>query len=146
MKRKGIPGPYFKRRSGIYKIICIATGDTYVGKSKNLHQRWCQHRHSLNTKTHPNPMLQELYNAHGMSQFIMELVELIDDIDALETREVYWTDQLKPSMNVVDTKLSANDVAEIRKLNEEKIPLSEISSKYNISNKYLLDILRGNRW
>lgn len=146
MKRKGIPGPYFKQRSGIYRITCMSTGDTYVGKSKNLHQRWCQHRHSLTNKSHPNPMLQKLFDEHGMANFVMELIELVDDVDTLETREVHWTNELKPTMNVVDTKLSTNDVQEIRKMNEQNIPLSEISSKYNISNKYLLDILRGNRW
>jgi hypothetical protein len=91
-------------------------------------------------------MLQKLFDEHGMANFVMELIELVDDVDTLETREVHWTNELKPTMNVVDTKLSANDVQEIRKMNEENIPLSEISSKYNISNKYLLDILRGNRW
>jgi hypothetical protein len=91
-------------------------------------------------------MLQKLFDEHGMANFVMELIELVDDVDTLETREVHWTNELKPTMNVVDTKLSTNDVQEIRKMNEQNIPLSEISSKYNISNKYLLDILRGNRW
>ena len=87
-----------------------------------------------------------LYDTHGANTFTMELVELVDNVTTLETREVYWINLLSPNLNVTNTKLSESDVNDIRKLNEEKLSLSEIALKYNISVKYLLDILRGNRW
>ena len=146
MKRKKIPGPYYRVRSGIYKIYSLVSEDFYVGKSKNLHQRWCQHAHDLKLGKHPNPELQVVYNRDGDSNLVMELIELVEDINELETREVYWTDLLKPNLNVVDTKLSKNDVEKIRQLNEEKLPLSEIASRFNISVKYLKEILSGYRW
>lgn len=146
MKRKSIPGPYFKIRSGIYKIYSTDSTDLYVGKSKNLHQRWCQHSFDLAASKHANPNLQALYNTVGKSKMIMELVELVEDEDSLETREVYWIENLKPNLNVVDTKLSKNDVQKIRSLNTEGLPLEEIALKFNISVKYLKEILSGYRW
>ena len=76
----------------------------------------------------------------------MELIELVDDVDTLETREVFWTNELCPPLNVVDTRLSLSDVEKIKALNEEKLPLEEIASQFNISVKYLKEILSGYRW
>lgn len=146
MKRIKLPGPYYKIRSGIYKIYSLVSQDFYVGKSKNLHQRWCQHTHDLKLGKHPNPTLQSVCNRDGEANLVMELLELVEDIDSLETREVYWTNLLKPNINVVDTKLSKNDVALIRDLNEKELPLAEIASRFNISVKYLKEILSGYRW
>jgi len=146
MKRKGLPGPYFKIRSGIYRITCIPTLDSYVGKSKNLHQRWCQHSFDLKQNRHPNPKLQELYNSHTATDFVMELIELVEDTDTLETREAHWIKTFSPTMNVTDTKLSIADVNIIKELNEKKLPLEEIASQFNISVKYLKEILSGYRW
>lgn len=146
MKRKMIPGPYYRVRSGIYKIYSLVSKDFYVGKSKNLHQRWCQHSHDLKLGKHPNTNLQNVCDRDGESNLVMELLELVEDINDLETREVYWTDLLKPNLNVVDTKLSKNDVDKIRQLNEEKLPLEEIASRFNLSVKYLKEIISRYRW
>ena len=146
MKRIKIPGPYYKVRSGIYKIYSLVSSDFYVGKSKNLHQRWCQHSHDLRLNKHPNPNLQEVYNRDGNSNLVMETLELVEDVDTLESREVYWTDQLKPNLNVVDTKLSKVDVQEIRTSYEKGLSLEEIADDYDISVKYLKEIIAGYRW
>jgi hypothetical protein len=76
----------------------------------------------------------------------MELVELVEDTDTLETREAYWIKTLNPTMNVTDTKLSIADVNIIKELNEKKLPLEEIAFQFNISVKYLKEILSGYRW
>lgn len=146
VKKIKLPGTRFRVTSGIYLITCHSTGDTYVGKSKNLNQRWCQHRKNLKDNCHENPKLQELYNTHGPKAFTMELVELVPDVLTLETREVYWTDLKKPTMNVVNTRLSARDAEEIKKLSSEGVCEKEVASKFNISTKYLREILRGDKW
>jgi group I intron endonuclease len=146
MRKRGLPGPRFKVTSGIYLITCIPTGDTYIGKSKNLSQRWCQHRSDLRANTHNNPKLQELYNAHGWKMFEMTLLELIPEKDSLETREAYWIANKNPSLNIVDTKLSRNDVNQINDMISSGSLEEEISQKYNITVKYLKEILRGGRW
>lgn len=145
MKKKKIPGPQYKRRSGIYKISCTTTGEFYIGKSKNLHQRYCQHSYDLKWGIHPNPSIQRLYTSHGPDSILMELVELVDDKDNLETREVYWIETLKPTLNVVNTRLSKNDVIELRQL-LGTMPNEEIAKKYNLTIKYLNEIIRGDKW
>lgn len=146
MKKIKLPGSRFKVTSGIYLITCLATNDTYVGKSKNLNQRWCQHRKSLKDGCHENPGLQALYTQHGAKNFTMELIELVPDINQLETREVYWTEQKRPTLNVVNTRLSLADVKAIREMVQANIPEEEIAAKYNLTIKYLKEILRGGRW
>lgn len=146
MKKKKIPGPSYKRRSGIYKITCILTTDLYIGKSKNLHQRFCQHDFDLRRSKHPNPHLQELSDKFGVGTIVMETIELVDDEDTLETREVYWINLLKPNLNVVDTKLSATDVAKIRLMIDSEFPEHIVAGEFNISVKYLREIINGNKW
>jgi len=146
MKKIKLPGSRFKITSGIYLITCHATGDTYVGKSKNLNQRWCQHRKNLKDNCHENPRLQELYNAHGPKAFTMELLELVPDVLILETKEVYWTELKKPTMNVVNTRLSSRDAEEIRNLNTSGVCEAEIAERFKISIKYLREILKGDKW
>ena len=143
MRKKGIPGPQYKRRSGIYKISCSSTGDTYIGKSKNLHQRWHHHKHDLKLGDHANPLLQGLYDSCGPDSLLMELVELVDDHELLEAREVYWTKLTEPSINRVNTRLCQKDVEEIK---SSSLSLEELSVRYCTTVKYLREILRGGRW
>ena len=146
MKKIKLPGPHFRITSGIYLITCLATGDTYVGKSKNLNQRWCQHRHDLRLGVHKNPALQALYSQHGQKSFTMALVELVEKIDDLEAREVHYTELLKPTLNVVNTRLSKSGAEDIKKMIQDGHDEAIIAHKYNLSVKYLREIARGDRW
>ena len=76
----------------------------------------------------------------------MELVELVPNMDELETREVYWTEQKRPTLNVVNTRLSISDVKVIREMVQSNVPEDQIAAKYNLTIKYLREILRGGRW
>ena len=145
MRKIKLPGSRFKVTSGIYLITCLPTGDTYVGRSKNLNQRWCQHRSDLRAGTHNNPHIQRLYNEHGSKSFTMALLELVEDKDALETVEVRYIKELAPTLNVTDTKLSKTDVEQLR-IDILSLTESEVAIKYNISIKYLKEILRGGKW
>ena len=141
MYRRKIPGPRYKRKSGIYLIRCKASGDTYVGKSKNLHQRYCQHSHDLKQGAHKNSKLQELYNTHGRKEFIMELLELVDG--DLEPQEIFWIEEINPTLNLDSPKLSWKDVLDIRNSEE---PLEDLAAKHSISVHYLHQVRRGYRW
>lgn len=146
MKKIKLPGSRFKVTSGIYLITCLVTKDTYVGKSKNLNQRWCQHRKSLKDGCHENPHLQELYTQHGAKNFTMELLELVPNIEELETKEVYWTEQKRPTLNVVNTRLSISDVRVIKDLISSGGSEEEVAGKFRLSVKYLREIMRGDKW
>ena len=63
--------------SGIYQIRNIHTGRTYIGKSRNIHDRWLAHRHALDRGVHVNDDLQgdwEIYGAHAFEFTVLEEV------------------------------------------------------------------------
>jgi len=76
----------------------------------------------------------------------MELLELVEDPLDLENREAYYIGTLSPSLNVTDTKLSRNDVVKLRTEAETGAALEDLCTKYNLTMKYLKEILRGGRW
>jgi len=145
MKKRNLPGRYYKVTGGIYSITCSETDDYYVGKSKNLNQRWCQHRNDFKRGKHNNPLLQSLCDLYGTMSLTMTLIELVEDEGDLETREAFWTKERKANVNVTNTKLSDNSVIELRK-DLDSLAKKDIAIKYNISVKYLNEIIRGDRW
>lgn len=147
MIKKGLPGQKYKNPGGIYMITCTATNDTYIGKTRNLNNRYSQHSYDLRNHRHNNPALQALYDTYGPKCLVMTLVERIPDeeIEGIEAREVYWTEFYKPTLNVVHTKLSKQDASYIIE-NVDVIGKEAICTKYNITNKYLNEILRGDKW
>lgn len=76
----------------------------------------------------------------------MELLELVEDVDTLESCEVKWMSFLNPSMNVVNTRISKKDAEDIRSMDSLGVSMEEICKKYNLTIKYLMEILRGDKW
>ena len=83
--------------SGVYKITNKITGDFYIGSSKDIKQRWYQHKNPAFWKQHPNIKLYQIMTQYGRDNFTIEVIE---ETDNLREREQYWVDQLKPSYNV----------------------------------------------
>lgn len=52
-------------KSGIYHIVCAASGRIYVGRSENLEIRWNQHWKMLNDGMHHNKALQAAFTENG---------------------------------------------------------------------------------
>lgn len=84
---------YFKMISGIYKIENKINHHIYIGKSKNIDNRWSQHKSTARlgkgTKNH-------LYNAirkYGIENFELSIIEEIslEEYDNISSeREIYW--------------------------------------------------------
>lgn len=62
-------------KTGIYRIVHIATGMTYVGQSNNITDRLSTHRLLLQSDTHHCGALQNMWNQHGGVGFAFEEVE-----------------------------------------------------------------------
>jgi len=77
---------------GIYKIECATTGHAYIGSSIRIEDRWKDHRSQLSRGIHHSHKLQEFWDAFGEEEFIHEVLEETQD---LEARELYWMDQYK---------------------------------------------------
>ena len=90
-----------KVQLGIYAVRCNATGNTWVGGSKNLTatQNGCWF--TLRTGSHIHKALQKEWNALGESSFTYEVLEVFDEdlhplavADQLKARKNHWVEQL----------------------------------------------------
>jgi group I intron endonuclease len=79
-------------KSGIYEIKNITNGKMYIGNSKDIINRFSQHKSNLRNNKHTNTHLQASWNKHGESNFIFRTIELIlnPTKQILEEREDYW--------------------------------------------------------
>ena len=85
-----------EKNSGIYKITY--KNRCYIGSSNDIKKRWYSHHYTLKRKTHKNPILQTIFDKHGINVFKFEIIEMCPEINLLN-REQYWIDSLKPSLN-----------------------------------------------
>ena len=90
---------------GIFAVICNATGEVWVGTSRNLEAQqnglWFSLRHGAS----PFPSLKAAWTQHGESEFrFEELDRLKDDFsallrsDELKKRQNLWTERLRASL------------------------------------------------
>lgn len=82
--------------AGIYKITNTITGDFYIGSSKNIKQRWANHKSPSKWKRHPGMKLYQAMSQYGLNNFTFEVLEETADF---REREQYWIEQLKPNYN-----------------------------------------------
>lgn len=87
----------FPSVSGVYRITCVATGDTYVGGTRNFRRRMNVHVTKLRAGTHTHRMLS-LCMAHGVGSFVADILERCAP-DQLEARETHWIVALRPPIN-----------------------------------------------
>ncbi len=85
--------------SGIYQLVCKATGKIYIGSSINMVVRKARHLKALGSGTHHNPYLQKAYNKYGEHNFAFYILDFCDSeelllqeqrfLDKLQTRNPY---------------------------------------------------------
>lgn len=78
---------------GVYKIENIKNHKRYIGSSKNIEIRWKQHLAELENNTHHSIKLQRCYNKlKDKNSLAFSIIEVVDNIDILRTREQYYID------------------------------------------------------
>lgn len=100
----------------IYKIICIKNNKVYIGQTKHYDIRKREHINDLKASRHSNVYLQEDFNKYGISGFIFEPIEDVDDSEG-NAREDYWinyfggidTDCVYNSMNSITKSIYMKD-------------------------------------
>src|SRR5512146_299824 len=91
-----------KPEAGVFALRCAATGEAWVGISKNLGQQQNGIFFSLRHGGYPNPAAQAAWNAHGAEAFSFDVLEAIDagglSAMGLETqlkdRDRHWREML----------------------------------------------------
>lgn len=84
--------------SGIYEIVCLATGKRYVGSAKSLAARWRGHRTHLRLCKHHNRHLQAAWNKHGPDAFVFRTLLRCDQENLLLYEQIA-IDALCPEFN-----------------------------------------------
>lgn len=74
---------------GIYTITNKINGNVYVGSSKNIHQRFKNHKSELNRGVHANSRLLRAWNKYGEDNFIFAVVEACDEADRFRVEQKY---------------------------------------------------------
>jgi group I intron endonuclease len=84
-------------KSGIYKITNLVNGKFYIGSSKNIEERWENHKQHLRGNYHMNPKLQHSWNFHGEDKFDFQIIEDVEPIEKLLLeREQHYFNVWKP--------------------------------------------------
>ena len=77
---------------GIYCIENTVNNKKYIGLSRNIEQRWNEHRSKLRRGKHGNIYLQRAWNHYGEKAFKFYIIELCDS-DVLSERESYYIEK-----------------------------------------------------
>lgn len=77
--------------SGIYEIINLVNGKSYIGSAINLNKRFVQHFSNLKNNRHSNRYLQSAWNKYER-QFEFRIIEIVEDKTKLLEREQFWID------------------------------------------------------
>lgn len=80
---------FSNNNSGVYQIINLLTGKTYIGSTKNFGRRKELHFGMLNAGKHSNSNLQEAYNEFGKDCFEFQILELSSIEDLLINEQTY---------------------------------------------------------
>lgn len=85
------------KKSGVYKIVNIVTGQEYYGSSVNIHKRKGEHFNRLKAGKHGNQKLQRSFDKYGIASFSFFVVEITSNYI---NREQYFLDTLNPFFNI----------------------------------------------
>jgi hypothetical protein len=98
--RRQVVRDYKERKvsQGIFAVRCAATGEAWVGRSRNLEQQKNGIWFGLRSGAYVNPALQAAWTARGETAFAFEVLETIDadDLSAyvrdnlLKERDAHW--------------------------------------------------------
>lgn len=75
---------------GVYQIKNIVNHKIYVGSAKDFSKRIIQHTKLLRKNKHHSSRLQYSWNKYGEDKFIFGLLEVVDDLTQLISREQHY--------------------------------------------------------
>lgn len=76
---------------GVYMILNQYNRKCYIGSSKNIRQRWMDHKSNLRNSRHHNTYLQNAVDKYGIDNFELWVIEECSEED-LFMKEQYWMD------------------------------------------------------
>jgi group I intron endonuclease len=151
----------FYKKSGVYGIKNILTGEFYIGSTNNIGKRWNSHKRHLERNIHSNPKLQASFNKYGLDYFIFGII-LFCDKDNLFIKEQDYYNLYKPKFNLSEIAKSPFTGRQLTEDHKKKCSLSNIGKNKgkirsnetkkllscimkNMGNKPLLDYIKNSR-
>ena len=83
---------------GVYKITNTVTGDFYIGSSKDVKQRWAQHKCPSRWNDNPNNQMYQDMQKYGVDKFEFQVIEEVEE-DKLKETEQKFIETLNPTYN-----------------------------------------------
>ena len=116
---------------GVYKITNTVTGDFYIGSSKNVKQRWANHKCPSTWKNHPSNQLYQDMRKYGTDKFAFEILAEVE-IDKLKVAEQQFIEKLKPTYNSCNAKgLNVERYKEYQKEYQKEYKKTDKYKEYN---------------
>lgn len=86
--------------SGVYRIVNLENGKSYVGSTTDFDKRWSTHRRALARGKHGNRYLQAAVDLHGAAAFHFYVLEFVPCFTDLVSREQHYIDLYAPEYNL----------------------------------------------
>jgi group I intron endonuclease len=114
---------------GIYWVLNRVNGKMYVGSAVDSNRRWSEHRSDLRRSVHINSYLQRAVNKYGLDNFVIEMIEEVEDELWLPVRETAWIRKLRSNdsefgYNQTDHGFRSNDQTGLKRSAESKARMS----------------------
>jgi len=126
--------------SGVYMILCVPTGQAYVGQSVNIKTRLYKHKYYLQYGKHKNRYLQEAWDKYHQASFQFSILERISVQALLIEAENKWINRLETyktekGFNIQVTIDTDQDLrsSNINKVASTKRPSSKLKTILKIS-------------
>ena len=111
---------------GIYKITNTVTGDFYIGSSKNVKQRWVQHKKPSTWNKCPNNQMYQDMKKYGLDKFEFQVIAEVEE-EELKEAEQQFIETLNPTYN--SNRAKGWDIERLKE------SLRKASIKYEKSDK-----------
>ena len=126
--------------SGVYKITNTVTGDFYIGSSKNVKQRWKNHKCPSTLKNYPNNPLYLDMKKYGTDKFEFQILEEVEP-EHLKEAEQQFIEMLHPTYNDrnakgINIERYKEKYKEYQKSEKRKKYNKKYNKKYQKSDKY----------
>lgn len=86
---------------GVYRILCLSTGRSYIGGSIRCEDRMRNQKALLRRRIAKSPNLQQEWDEYGEINFVFQIIEVCTP-DVLRDREAFWIKNTKSRLNSSD--------------------------------------------
>ena len=124
----------YKKITGIYMIRCKINNKIYIGRSKNIKDRWKQHKKELRNNKHCNKNIQKDWNKYGQDNFEFNIIVECEEDKLNELERKYINEYKSCGFGYNMTFGKDENGAEIH-TEETKKKMSESHMGYNLTEE-----------